>query len=201
MAVKDNVTYGSRMTQHRTGRRAFPAKPENTCPACGFVSIARQGLMCHVRLSHGLSPKSFYEKFMSNLCRQCNKQIPFSKHGMRYTRKTRFCSAKCRSLNSPPAITAVGYMAKSLFEYPAKHYDMLSQMVVSNSKRILEHRAVVAISLSRALESYETVHHRNGDRADNRPENLELRVGQHGNGATASSLMCPHCGKRYDEPK
>lgn len=28
-----------------------------------------------------------------------------------------------------------------------------------------------------------TVHHRNGDRADNRPDNLELRHGPHGKGA------------------
>jgi hypothetical protein len=28
-----------------------------------------------------------------------------------------------------------------------------------------------------------TIHHRNGDRGDNRPENLELRYGNHGKGA------------------
>lgn len=28
-----------------------------------------------------------------------------------------------------------------------------------------------------------TVHHRNGERSDNRPENLELRYGNHGKGA------------------
>lgn len=30
-----------------------------------------------------------------------------------------------------------------------------------------------------------TIHHRNADRRDNRPENLELRVGQHGRGGDA----------------
>jgi len=45
---------------------------------------------------------------------------------------------------------------------------------------VLEHRAIVADDLGRPLAASETVHHKNGVRTDNRLENLELRMDQHG---------------------
>lgn len=70
--------------------------------------------------------------------------------------------------------------------------DPLYSMAAQDGKGyVLEHRLVLARSLARPLLRAETVHHINGDRGDNRIENLQLRQGAHGRGI---SMRCRGCG-------
>jgi HNH endonuclease len=59
-----------------------------------------------------------------------------------------------------------------------------------------EHRAVMERLLGRKLTKHETVHHKNGVRHDNRPENLELWSSRHGRGQRVADII-PHIAPQF----
>lgn len=61
--------------------------------------------------------------------------------------------------------------------------------IQQGEKRAMVHRTVMEKMIGRPLLPGETVHHRNGIRSDNRPENLQLFASNHGGGQKISDLV------------
>jgi len=117
-------------------------------------------------------------------CKNCGEPLvpkPYYSQGRikGYRQYPNFCGKKCaNSAHNVPRnkLNARGW-------YIDKHGYVIINRVDGYAQP--QHRAVMEEVLGRKLAEHETVHHMNGVRTDNRPENLELWSGRHGRGQRA----------------
>lgn len=64
-----------------------------------------------------------------------------------------------------------------------------AKIKLPNGSWTLEHRHVMEQTLGRSLLPGENVHHKNGDRLDNRPDNLELWITRQPRGQRVEDLL------------
>lgn len=138
-------------------------KRHKKCIVCGqeFIGKTSQQMTC----SHdcaGVLRRGERNRY----CERCGKEMPFDRY-----RFKRFCSPECRVSPLWNIVEAsTGYlMVKAGKDYPG----------VDRRGYILQHRYVMEQMIGRYLLSQERVHHKNGDKKDNHPENLELWTLRH----------------------
>ena len=132
--------------------------------------------------------------------RFCSGACAGRKHSIHMRKRCDQTCTNCGVLFYPVNNTTQTYCSRKCYQDSGTHkhtnpdgYVLVysQKWSLRKSKQEIQHRVVMQESLGRRLEKHETVHHINGDRADNRIENLQVRSGRHGKGVIHK---CSDCG-------
>lgn len=157
----------------------FHQKP---CRRCGkpFKPVGANSRWCSEACQRGTSK-----------CRHCEKLFVPTKKSAGL-----FCSKKCfyefRCPVGSTFVTTQGYVVEKVPEgTPGKTIVTGTQ---APGRWMFQHRHVMQQKLGRPLQDSETVHHKNANKQDNAPDNLELWNGKsHPKGVKAGDYHCPGC--------
>jgi DNA-directed RNA polymerase subunit RPC12/RpoP len=133
-----------------------------------FCSQKCSGLFKH-SLKKGTTPN------FTGICENCGKQFTTYRSPSNMSKlKPRFCSLKCigesqkgnknPAYNSGRYFDSSGYVVLFIPEHP----------FCGAKKTVLEHRFIMECKLGRYLKDEECVHHIDGNKANNNPNNLML---------------------------
>lgn len=169
---------------------------EFTCKQCGNPFTMKLSYVTALRKKHGRDPLYCSMRCMGDAkmlkldgwnvaCIQCGKPMPIQRRpGGTINRQKALCSTECRSM-----FRRLSYQARHPDAEVTrnKYKNGYVRVVVPGkdggpSRETLEHRYVMEQHLGRRLLPTETVHHINGDRANNDLSNLELFSSRHGPG-------------------
>lgn len=118
-------------------------------------------------------------------CQWCNEEF---ERPSCWNKDTKFCCSWC----------ARRYYSKHYSGTNSKNFKHGNtnngyKRVITGGGRMLEHRYVMEKYLGRKLKRSEWVHHINGDKKDNRIENLILVLSD----THFTELECPHCNNKF----